>query len=109
MYTPKSKIYKALMTQTGTAHPIAIVLENSIGDIVWQRAAEGQYQGTLLNAFPTDRTLVTMYNNMGDQTTDLQALPDSENTVTITLNYGGVADDGWLSNTPIEITTYREN
>lgn len=44
--------YVALLTQTGTDAPVAVVLENTLGgDLVWTRDGTGNYFGTLLNAF----------------------------------------------------------
>ena len=54
----RTGVYKALMTQTGTAAPTATVLLNSIGSIVWSRDGVGNYIGTLTGAF-TD--VVPMY------------------------------------------------
>lgn len=46
------KVYTATISQTGLADPVITTLfENTIGDIVWQRIAQGQYQGVLENAF----------------------------------------------------------
>lgn len=51
------KVYRALVSQTGTDAPTAIVLENSLGgDIVFSRANVGLYDGTLNGAFPEDKT-----------------------------------------------------
>lgn len=46
------KIYSALLTQSGTDAPVATVLENTIGAIVWTRNGVGDYYGTLAGAFP---------------------------------------------------------
>jgi len=54
------KKYVALMTQTGTSAPTVIVLENSIGDIVWTRTSAGLYEGTLTGAFTLDKTYAMM-------------------------------------------------
>jgi hypothetical protein len=42
--TPKYKVYSALLTQTGTSAPTAVVLENTLGyDITWQYQDVGVY------------------------------------------------------------------
>lgn len=47
------KVYRALLTQTGTDAPVATVLENSLGGaIVWSYDSVGTYFGTLVGAFP---------------------------------------------------------
>jgi hypothetical protein len=55
----KPKVYKALLTQTGTAAPTAIVLENTIGDIVWTRTNTGIYVATLADAFTENKTFIS--------------------------------------------------
>ena len=41
-------IYKAIITQTGTAAPVATILENSLNtNVIWTRVAVGSYAGTL--------------------------------------------------------------
>lgn len=52
------KVYTALLTQTGTDAPVATVLENTIGNIVWSRVNTGQYRATLNNAFDATKTIV---------------------------------------------------
>lgn len=52
------KVYTALLTQSGTNAPTAIVLENTLGGtIVWSRTAVGEYLGTLTGAFILDKTI----------------------------------------------------
>jgi hypothetical protein len=50
------QVYTALISQTGTNAPTVIVLENTIGNIVWTRTTTGNYSGTLVGAFPEDKT-----------------------------------------------------
>lgn len=49
------KVYRALMTQTGTSAPSVTVLENTVGTIVWTRSAAGTYVGTLSGAFAENK------------------------------------------------------
>ena len=47
-----AKVYRALLSQSGTAAPVATVLENTLGgDVVWSRADAGNYYATLNSAF----------------------------------------------------------
>jgi len=47
-----SKVYKALLTQTGTNAPVATVLENTLsGTPVWSYSAVGKYIMTLAGEF----------------------------------------------------------
>jgi len=50
------KIYRALLNQTGTNAPVATVMENTIGSIVWTRVTNGEYRGTLSGAFTSAKT-----------------------------------------------------
>jgi hypothetical protein len=50
------KNYVALISQTGTSNPTVKILENTLGNIVWSRNGIGEYSGTLIGAFTTDKT-----------------------------------------------------
>lgn len=52
------KVYTALLNQSGTNAPVATVLENTLGDIVWSREGEGLYKATLSNSFTENKTYV---------------------------------------------------
>lgn len=50
------KVYRALLTQTGTDAPVATVLENSLGGtLVWTYSVAGRYDATLTGAFPVGK------------------------------------------------------
>lgn len=74
------KVYTALLTQTGTDAPVATVLENTIGDIVWTRDGAGRYQGTLVGAFTRDKSICPPYSsNFNDVGSSSIFLPLSAN------------------------------
>lgn len=56
------KEYVALLTQTGTDAPVATVIYNDLGGtVVWTRVAgadTGDYRGTLVGAFASNKTLI---------------------------------------------------
>lgn len=55
----KPKVYKALLTQTGTNAPVATVLENTLGgSIVWSYISVGEYLGTLNGAFTDNKVFI---------------------------------------------------
>jgi len=54
------KVYTALLTQTGTTAPVATVLENTIGNIVWTYDSTGFYFATLAGAFISGKTTLTV-------------------------------------------------
>lgn len=52
------KVYVALLTQSGTAAPVATVLENTLGGtVVWIRAGAGDYRAILVGAFPSGKSI----------------------------------------------------
>jgi hypothetical protein len=100
------KKYIATISQTGILDPTVIVLENTIGDIVWTRFAVGNYLGTLTGAFPdADKTYLIVgqnngnFYNLGWTTVDDLVLTSSDPA--------NISNDGLLLNTTIEIRVYE--
>jgi len=58
------KVYRALLTQTGTDAPVATVLENTLGaDVTWDYDDAGRYRVTLSSAILTaDKTCLPPVN-----------------------------------------------
>jgi len=53
--------YVGILNQLDDNNPIATVLENSIGNIIWTRTdANGNFKGTLPGAFPQAKTVVLL-------------------------------------------------
>lgn len=53
------KVYTALLTQSGTTAPEAIVLENTIGDINWSYINPGYYHAIISDStYPTNKTTI---------------------------------------------------
>lgn len=107
-------VYRAMLTQTGLAAPVAIVLENSLGGtVVWSRTAAGSYSGTLTGAFPTAKTSLLIGPTPNVNETSLTFADDfvvvDTNTVAVhtfdTDFTGGSSqlDDNALSNTTVSI------
>ena len=101
------KVYAALLSQTGTNTPVATVLENTLGGtVVWSYIGTGLYLGTLVGAFPIEKTQLFLQNTGGhqanyyinDNNIDYVAIATSE----IDTNVNGL-----LLNTPIEIRVYN--
>ena len=59
---PTYKKYIALISQSSTAAPTVIELENTIGPIIWTRNSTGIYYGTLAGVFTVDKTYVMLSN-----------------------------------------------
>jgi hypothetical protein len=99
------KVYTALLTQSGIDAPTAIVLENTIGDIVWTYDSVGVYFGQLTNAFIEDKTYLFAYIL---PTSIIGFQRDDENQINIgTTDNLGVKTNGLLNSTSIEIRVYN--
>ena len=100
-------VYTALLSQTGTGSPVAIVLENTLGGIpVWTRNSVGLYIGTLAGAFPADKVVMFLGNTLDGinvYSGDRETPPDS---IYITTFQSNVLADTMLVKTPLEIRVY---
>ena len=97
--------YVALLTQTGTDAPTAIVLENTLGGtVVWTRSEAGVYAGTLSGVFTENKTAIFLGAAVGNIIQ--YGFWDSTNFISLLTTEGGVAADEKLYLTPIEIRVY---
>jgi len=94
------KVYRALLSQSGTDAPVATVLENSLGGtLVWTRASAGTYDGTLAGVFASRKVFMVLAStrmsfNGGNQTVNLE----NDDVVEIfTSDENGDAADGHLN------------
>jgi len=110
------KQYIAILNQNGQNAPVATVLENSLGPIVWTRSSEGQYLGTLAGRFPASSTIAFLGDGQGgenDTPTMLILHPTSDDYVVITTKNapaeGGENQfrDNLLVRTAIDIRVYE--
>lgn len=102
----KFKIWRGLLTQTGTNAPTAVEIENSLGGvIVWSRVSAGFYYGTLNGAFPA--TKIADKTGILDTFTgsNFRVFRDTDNRVGVftRASIGSANADALLSNTYIEI------
>ncbi len=105
------KVYRPLLTQTGTDAPVATVLENTLDStVVWARSGTGTYT-TQTGVFDLTKTFIVNQSgflSVGDQWT-FQISVTVAGAVTITAYAdptGSVTADDLLSNFPIEILVY---
>jgi hypothetical protein len=105
------KVYTALLTQTGSNAPTAIVLENTLGsELVWTRNVAGTYSATLTNAFPEVKTFILTPSDGGYDSDVLRTgggdpyklFRNSDDEIILVLAY-----DDILNNTPIEVRVYN--
>lgn len=97
--------YRATLTQTGTNAPTATeATTNTLNGIVWTRAAQGIYSGTLAGAFPVNKTWLDI-QAIDTNVNNLSFNRLSENQVQIvTRNLSFTAVDDVLTDTQIQIT-----
>jgi hypothetical protein len=95
------KVYRALLTQTGTNAPVATVVHNSLGGIpVWTRNAAGEYLITLTGAFPVGKTTMNMKYLDQNIIMDFWNQPDQ----LFIKNFNNT--DDYMLDLPVEILVY---
>lgn len=114
---PKVKTYVALLSQTGTAAPVAIVLENTLGEtVVWYYVATGQYLARIASGFDPEHTAVFATPNacwngaaqfalaevIGEQTAPLDGSP----IYFCVQTNNAIAKDDWGALLSFEIRVY---
>lgn len=104
--TKPYKIYAALLTQTGTNPPTAVVLgPNEIGNIVWTYIGVGQYKGTLVGAFPVAKLALLGSAEKGNNILTT-VTSGNGNDVNISTYLSGTLANSFLGDTFIEIRVY---
>jgi hypothetical protein len=104
------KVYRAIVSQSGTSAPVATVLENSLGGTpVWGYSDVGDYTLTLSEAFPSNKTLLFVGKKLSSHFSFQRVSDDicflsSENS-TLDPTSSRLAN-GRLSGTSIEIRVY---
>lgn len=108
--TPSYKVYTALLNQENTDAPTTIILQNTIGNILWSYNGNGNYYGNLTNAFDLNKTfvLISQYSGGAGLVVDFIAAEvlDSS-TIVITTTTDNVFIDNLLHNVSIEIRVYN--
>jgi hypothetical protein len=104
--TTASGGYTALLSQTGTDAPTAIVLADTIGGITWTRIAQGQYIGTAPNPLDVLNTFVIIGNVEHDHLATAEVLTDGTIYVRTTDTQNHQHNDGNLRYSSIEVRIY---
>ena len=99
--------YTALLTQSGTDAPTAIVLENTLGNVTFTYQMPGQYQAVLVNSFPKLKTYLYIQPIIPDEGSITTYYSDINSIQITTLNLSFVETDEKLYNTSIEIRVYN--
>lgn len=105
---PGVKIYRALLTQSGTSNPTAVVLENTLGAAIdWVRLDVGSYEGQLAGAFTFQKTFLMVNPVTGADNPDLVSFSlNTTDAVTIITGQSPSLADGVLNLTAVEIIVY---
>ena len=106
-------VYIALLSQSGTNAPTSNILDNTLGDITFERVYRGIYNLISNGLFALNKTRVLIggvYNNDSNGVgcfIGVRGYGLSENVMTIDTTYlDGTNSDDLLLNTSIEILVY---
>jgi hypothetical protein len=104
--TPGYLVYRALLNQTGTDIPIATVLENTVGEVIYSRLAPGQFQAAS-PLFIAGKTHYKLTNNSTSSMFEKRINNENDGFIDLAslINGSGFDGQGFL-NTPIEILIY---
>lgn len=102
------KVYVALLTQTGINAPVATVIKNTLGGtVVWSRVSGGNYEGTLIGAFPDGKTATFITNGQSLSTGDIHLYRFSDDVVNLsTASDGQTGSDGSIVKASVKIEVY---
>jgi hypothetical protein len=106
------KKYVALLNQSGTSDPTAIILENTFNEIpTFSRTSTGVYKLELIDSFTLNKTFIVsgsadVSGGSGDFAT-LIARRFDEDTITLYTYDNFTSSDNMLVNTSIEIRVYE--
>jgi len=105
------KVYSALLTQSGTSAPTAIVLENTLGvDVSFTYFLAGNYFINAIGAFTGNKTYVDVGQSIY-ATSAYIIIPNFPNVDQVQIRVTKVTDntssDNKLTNFPIEIRVYN--
>ena len=101
------KVYVASLIQTGTAAPVATVLQNTTGGIfTWSRTSAGQYKATISGITLPANKVVIFENATGDLNLGGKITSSTVIDIDQFSSGGGGYADGMLAGTSIEIRIY---
>lgn len=104
------KIYRALLTQSGSGDPTVIELENTLGNVAWTRvpAANGTYLATLSDGVFTFGQTFMMVASLPNNAGAYIGHDREDNVLYLnTTNAAGTNTDGLLGETSVEIFVYN--
>lgn len=106
---PQSYIYRALLTQSGTGNPTAIADASNTVTIAWTRVSAGVYSGVIttidgVSILNPNNTFILISPTLINS--DIAGLYNSSTTIRVLTSVvdAGIATDGLLSKTPIQLS-----
>jgi hypothetical protein len=101
------KVYTALLSQSGTDAPIAAVLHNTLGNVVWEYFDLGIYVGRLNGVLIGNKTHFIGSNGFNNHHLYSFSISDDDDTVQVAVtDLDGNYIDGKLYLNSIEIRVY---
>ena len=107
---PSYKVYSALLNQSGTSDPTAMVNENTIGTFTLTRNSTGIYYLTSpeFNGYPDyGKVLVFVTNGLINRSITGAYTPPINGVTITTADLAGIFTDGYINNCSIEIRLYN--
>jgi hypothetical protein len=108
--TAPYKVYSALLNQSGTSDPTAMVNENTIGTFTLTRNSTGIYYLTspAFNGYPDyGKVLVFLTNGLINRSITGAYTPPINGVTITTADLAGITTDGYINNCSIEIRLYN--
>tara|TARA_R110002126_G_scaffold202536_1_gene349933 strand:+ start:37 stop:495 length:459 start_codon:yes stop_codon:yes gene_type:complete len=101
------KVYVASLIQTGTAAPVATVLQNTTGGtFTWSRTSTGKYKATISGITLPANKVVIFENATGDLNLGGKITSTTVIDIDQFSSGGGGYSDGMLAGTSVEIRIY---
>jgi len=101
------KVYVASLIQTGTAAPVATVLQNTTGGtFTWSRTSTGRYKATISGITLPANKVVIFENATGDLNLGGKITSTTVIDIDQFSSGGGGYSDGMLAGTSVEIRIY---
>lgn len=104
-------VYTALLTQSGTDAPVATVLQNTLGNIVWSwDNGLTQSIGTLAGAFPAGKVIIFIGADPTNGVWLIAGRNGNDNQIYLRAGFDFttfVSEQGAFTDTPIEIRVYQ--
>jgi hypothetical protein len=107
---PRYKSYVATIHQSGSSAPVATIIDNDIGNIVWTRTGPGVYVATLSGAFTSGKFFINCPSITPAALGFIGVNPINPHSFNLlTYDFAGNQADGIISSlgVPLEVRVYH--